>query len=48
MAKLMALLKLELSGVKALIKLQIEYRVDLRVNARNLSAFFARISEPER
>ena len=48
MAKLMALLKLESSGVKAPIKLQIEYRVDLRVTARNLSAFFARISEPER
>ena len=48
MAKLMALLKLELSGVKAPIKLQIEDRVDLRVTARNLSAFFARISEPER
>ena len=48
MAKLMALLKLELSGVKAPIKLQIEYRVDLRVTGRNLSAFFARISEPER
>jgi hypothetical protein len=24
------------------------FRVDLRMNARNLSAFFARISEPER
>ena len=48
MAKLMALLKPELSGVKAPIKLQIEYRLDLRMNARNLSAFFARISEPER
>jgi hypothetical protein len=44
----MALLKLESSGVKAPINSRFEYHTELRITGRNLSAFIARISEPER